>query len=269
MFVYAELYNLNFEGGPTDSFLLNYRILNRDGSLFHNYGEIIENKPGSSAVITNVLRLNGIGPGRYELSLIAHDFMSETADTALRRFIIFPESGDLAPIITQISKHPYDTASITTRMNLVKYLMAPQQLAMLETLNDTGKIRFIDQFFEDNDPDPSTVRNEYLDDAFSRFIYANENFSTLPETNDGWKMDRGRVMMQYGVWSERKEIPTPAFGKPWEKWTFYSLEGGSIFIFQDIDGYGDYRLVHSTVKGEIYSAAWEQILKDIEPLLQD
>lgn len=265
IYIYAELYNLLFDSSISDTFMLSYMIFNRDGSLNFNYGQMMQNKPGSSSVITNMLEISDLEPGRYDLKLIVRDFGSEMTDTASGRFMIFSRAGDFPEVVTYRIKHPYDTACIETKVNLVKFLLAPQQLAILETLNDTGKTRFINQFFGDRDPDLSTKENEFLDDTFRRYIYANENFSSLPEVNDGWRTDRGRVLMQYGVWEERDEIMAPSYGKPWEKWTYYSLQGGVIFVFQDIDGYGDYELVHSTASGEIFNSSWQAALKDHGP----
>ncbi|UCD93929.1 MAG: GWxTD domain-containing protein [Candidatus Zixiibacteriota bacterium] len=267
IFIYAELYNLEFEGNTSDSLNLNYRILNSDNVVYHDYGDLVISKPGSSSVVCNVLDISDLKPGRYELSLIATEFSTGMSDSASGRFILFPSSGELADVVTYTKKHPMDTASLQTRMNLVHYILAPQQLAMLESLNDTGKVRFIDQFFADHDPDLETEENEYLDDIFRRYIYANENFSNLPGANDGWKTDRGRVLLQYGVWDEREDIPAPSYGRPYEVWSYYSLQGGVVFVFQDIDGYGDSRLVHSDARGEIYNSDWENLVKDIEPTM--
>ncbi len=267
LYAYAELYNLAYEGIAADSFSLNYHIFTAKGDSYFDFGDLHQIKPGSSAVLTNVLNISGFEPDRYNLRLIARDFGSGLADTASTRFIIFPRIGALefAPVTT--IKHPYDTAGLETKRHLTKYLMAPQQLAMLKTLNDSGKVRFINQFFKDKDPDPFTEVNEFLDDIFNRYVFANKNFSTMSGKNDGWSTDRGRVLLQYKAWDDREEAIAPSLGKPWELWSYYSLEGegGVVFVFQDIDGYGDYWLVHSNAKGEIFDPEWDQFLKNYDP----
>ena len=268
MYIYAELYNLSFDGSPDDSFTLGYKILNNDGSLYHEFAEFVQSKPGSSSVISNILDIAGMKPGRYTLRLVARDLKSRNADSTSRQFVVFPLSGELPQFVKYVEKNPYDTAGLETRVNLVKFLLAPQQLATLSTLNDSGKMRFIEQFFRDQDPDPSTEKNEFLDDVYGRYLYANGNFSSTPRLNDGWKSDRGRILMQYGRWNDREEIPMPSFSKPLEKWTYYSIQGGVVFIFEDERGFGDYRLVHSTASGEVFSPAWDELLKENMPTLQ-
>jgi GWxTD domain-containing protein len=268
MYIYAELYNISYADEMRDSIMLDYQVFDEKGSPYFDYGKIVTAKPGSSMVITNILDISDFAPGRYDLRLVAYDNTAKAADTAWKRIIIFPEAA--APVgfaVKTAAAHPYDSASVQTRVNLVKFLMNPQQLATLNTLNDSGKVRFIDQFFRDRDPDVKTAANEFLDDAFRRYIFANENFSSLPDINDGWRTDRGRVLMEYGQWDEREEAMTPSYGKPWEMWEYYSLQGGVIFIFQDVNGYGDYRLVHSTAKGEVYSSEWNEYLKAGDPTI--
>ncbi len=43
---------------------------------------------------------------------------------------------------------------------------------------------------------------------------------------------------------------------------YRAVQGGVLFIFEDISGYGDFRLVHSTASGEIFDAKWNQKVKD-------
>jgi GWxTD domain-containing protein len=269
LYIYAELYNLKYSDGRNDTFTVQYQILDKNDSLFENFGVTSMVMPGSTAVICNYLNIADYTPGRYRLNLIAADLVSGAVDTSQSRFVVFPQKGDLPGVVEYSIKHPYDTAGLEVKMRLVKYLMEPQQLLMLEGLIDAGKIRFIDQFFRDKDPDPRTVENEFLDDVYRRYIYANDNYSTLPGANDGWQTDRGRVLLQYGPWDDREELLAPAYGKPWEVWEYHALQGGVVFVFQDITGYSNYKLVHSTARGEIYDDGWAQVLKEQSPAFME
>lgn len=46
----------------------------------------------------------------------------------------------------------------------------------------------------------------------------------------------------------------------YEKWYYYSLEGGVEFIFADVSGLGDYELIHSTHRNEIHDTNWRKKL---------
>ncbi len=264
LFIYAEIYNLSWSPDKSDSFQVDYRLLSPGGIDYLNYGRILQEIPGSTSVVTNVLDIKGFKPGRYDLQMIVKDLANNATDTAANRFIVIPKSGETNFTVSEKRSHPYDTSSVQTKINLARYFMAPQQLAMLETLNDVGKGRFIDQFFSDKDPDPATDKNEFLDAVYSRYIYTNEHFYTAVGANDGWQTDRGRVLLQYGVWDDKDDAMVPSMGQPWELWSYHTLQGGVVFVFQDQDGYGDFRLVHSTAKGELFDETWNNFLKDYD-----
>ena len=44
--------------------------------------------------------------------------------------------------------------------------------------------------------------------------------------------------------------------QPYEIWYYYSLEGGSEFIFADVGGNGSYELIHSSYRNEIKDPEW-------------
>lgn len=263
IYVYAELYNLPFDSTKKSQFKLNYKAFRSDGTLQMDYGDMLEDKPGGSAVIANILKIAGWEPGKYDLKLSATDLESGSVAEAAKRFIVFPKSGVLPGMVTYSQKSSLDTAGAATMSNILHFLLSAQELAIFNSLTDSGKVRYANQFLKDKDPTPGTMVNEYWESAFRRYQYANEHFSSLPEFNDGWRMDRGRVLMQYGDWDERDEIAAPAYERPWERWYYRSIQGGVLFIFEDNSGYGDYKLVHSTAKGEIYNSSWETKIKNL------
>ncbi|SYZ73483.1 exported hypothetical protein [Candidatus Zixiibacteriota bacterium] len=287
LYTYAELYGLAYDSARKDQFKINYLItqagvpaLNDSNGYRHDFGDIAMDKPGPSAVLTNVLPFRG-NPGRYDIALTATDVESGETVTATRRFIVVPKTGYQPPAVVYRMKSPLDTASITTISNLVHYLLSPSELAVFNSLNDSGKIRYAGQFFRDHDPTPGTGENEYLNQAFARYDYALEHFSNDPEVKSGWRSDRGRVLMQYGFWDQRDEeiVPekelgpiientntktriAPIMGRPWERWYYRNIQSGILFIFEDVSGFGDFRLVHSTATGEIYNKEWDTYIKD-------
>lgn len=260
--IYAELYNLSYDSNTVNNFSVDYKIYQEDGALRLDFGETSIPKPGRTSIISSSLKISDLGPGRYTLKLMATDPKAGETASSARQFIIIPESGFQPSIAVTSKSNPLDTISLTTKSNIVRYLMTAKELALFNNLNDSGKVRFIQQFFKDKDPTPATETNEYLEDAFRRYNYANENFSSLPGLNDGWRSDRGRVLLQYGQWDERDEETSPAYGSPWERWYYRSIQGGVLFIFVDKEGFGNFKLVHSTANGEIFNSEWNQRVKD-------
>ncbi len=287
IYTYAELYGLAYDSTQKEDFKISYQINRADGAAMdegafsnHNYGDITMTKPGPSAVITNVLPFHG-QPGRYDIVLTASDPKYGQTATAGRRFIVVPKTGYQPPAVVYRMKNPLDTAGVPTISNLIHYLLSPSELAVFNTLNDSGKVRYAIQFFKDHDPTPGTGENEYLNQAFARYDYAIEHFSSDHLAKNGWRSDRGRVLMQYGFWDERDEeiVPekelgpiientdtktriAPVMGRPWERWYYRNVQSGILFIFEDISGFGEFRLVHSTATGEIYNKEWDTYIKD-------
>lgn len=268
LFIYSELYNLSYDSLAPDSFLISYAILDDKGMLYHQYKDLPTSKTGSSSAISDALSISAFAPGRYTLQMTALDMLSGEADTATGAFIIFSGVGETPGLVAYQHRFPYDSCGLETKQRLIKYFLAPQEMTMLRDLNEVGKMRFIDQYFSDHDPDPTTEINEFLNELYIRYLYANRNFASLPGQDDGWSRDRGRILMQYGNWDQRDEVLTPAYGKPYEIWKYYKLQGGGvIFVFQDVEGYGDFKLVHSTARGEVFDSDWDYVVRGSDPNL--
>ena len=118
------------------------------------------------------------------------------------------------------------------------------------------KRRFLMEFWQVRDPTPGTLVNEFRDDFYSRLMYANERYSM--RSREGWDTDRGQVLIKYGRPTSIEPRLYERGYKPHELWQYNSLpgEGQALFVFADMDGFGDFELIHSTVSGEPKMANW-------------
>ncbi len=261
IFLYAELYNLEYQENTPDSFSLHYRIYDDSGKLYRDLGTSNYAKPGDAAVISNGFNVSLWQSGRYDLHLVAHDWKSGQTIERNEKFIIYPEGGFITSLPGSTYWNHLDTAKAVTLTNILKYITRPEQYMLFLTLTDDGKKRFAQQFFRDKDPSPNTARNEYMEDAFMRYAYAIENFSTQPGTSDGWRSDRGRVLMQYGKPDKIEETIVPSKSEAFQLWNYFSIQGGIYFVFYDVDAFGNLRLVHSNASGEKFDKEWEALIK--------
>ncbi|QXD16428.1 GWxTD domain-containing protein [Rhodocaloribacter litoris] len=94
-------------------------------------------------------------------------------------------------------------------------------------------------FWEKRDPTPGTRRNERMEEYYYRVAYANERYRHL--INEGWKTDRGYVMIRFGEPDAIDRHPYSFNAKPYEVWYYYRI--GRRFIFIDETGLGDYKLL--------------------------
>jgi len=96
--------------------------------------------------------------------------------------------------------------------------------------------RFL-EFWKKRDPNPSTPRNEKMESYFARVEYANKTFKHYIE---GWRTDMGMVYIIFGPPNNVERHPFDIDSKPYEVWTYYTLNHS--FEFVDNSGFGDYRL---------------------------
>ncbi|MHA1988555.1 MAG: hypothetical protein ACW98D_18135, partial [Promethearchaeota archaeon] len=66
------------------------------------------------------------------------------------------------------------------------------------------------------------------------------------------------VHIMYGEPTEIERYPNQIESRPYEIWSYDSLEGGVVFIFADLTGFSDYQLVHSTKRGELRDDNWQR-----------
>lgn len=237
-------------------------MLDDSGRVFSDFGYKTIDKAGTTAVIAESFDISDWPAGRYRLRITATDLLSQQKDSQQVLVTVLEPSTVVASAEVIDEPQPYDTLSLEVQLRLVAYTLTPVEEEALKTLNPVGKKNFLKQYWREHDSDPKTAVNETLIEAVERYEYANYNFSTNAEKTNGWKTDRGRIYMTYGPWEERDDIEAPRVGNPFVIWWYHSIREGSVFVFEDLQGFRDYTLVHSNVEGERYSQEWEDILRD-------
>lgn len=95
------------------------------------------------------------------------------------------------------------------------------------------------EFWQGRDPSPGSIRNEYRDEIQQRMEAAASLF-VEPFQRPGWKTDRGRVLLQYGVPSRRARHSADFDRPASEVWEYESPR--RTFLFIDIQGSGEFWL---------------------------
>jgi GWxTD domain-containing protein len=255
--LYGEVYNLAYSVDIPSEYQLSFSAWDAKGDLFRDFGSLALTKPGSTAVIAESFDIKGWPPGAYRLQVVSLDQTTGDSDTARVRFqIVSPEETRLAVSRTEESD-PYDTLSFKVKVNLVTYLLTPDQKATLDRLNDNGKLNFLDRYWREHDENSATKIIENRLELIERYEFCNRLFSTNVDKTDGWATPRGRIYMIYGPWDELDDRLAPLLGNPYQIWYYRHVKEGKFFVFEDLTGSGDYRLVHSNVYSEIYSQEWQ------------
>ena len=120
----------------------------------------------------------------------------------------------------------------------VRYLITSAERKTFLTTPDSGKDRFIEEFWLRRDPDPDTADNEIRTEYYDRISQANALFRT--EGVKGWLSDRGRIYVLYGPPQQQKvlTIAQTAGSNCREIWYY----NGFPVAFVDETCSGNYRL---------------------------
>lgn len=139
------------------------------------------------------------------------------------------------------------TISPDSGVALMQHLLTQKDMRRVRNMDPEGKRRFMIEYWSKNYPDDPNAANKH----FARVAEANRRYSFL--NREGWKTDRGRVLIIYGEPDQIDRRYADAAGLDHEIWYYDKLEGGVLFVFVDRSGFGDMDLVHSTKRGEIYN----------------
>ncbi|HWP81885.1 MAG TPA: GWxTD domain-containing protein [Bacteroidota bacterium] len=137
---------------------------------------------------------------------------------------------------------PQSISDIDNAIEQLRYVARPSEMDYMKEATDPEdrKRRFL-EFWSKRDPDPSTPRNELMEEYYQRVDFTNKNFGHYLE---GWRTDRGMVFIRFGQPDNIERRPFETNNKPYEIWYYYQLNRE--FIFVDESGFGDYRLRYPT-----------------------
>lgn len=122
----------------------------------------------------------------------------------------------------------------------LEYIAKKRDLKFIESApNGVERQQRFTQFWERRDPTPGTSRNERMEEYYYRIAAANRQYSA--SIMDGWKTDRGFVLVRFGEPDHVQHKPYSFGYEPYEVWVYERI--GRQFIFVDETGFGDYQLL--------------------------
>lgn len=165
--------------------------------------------------------------GRYLVRVSVKDEEDNVLDLSERAFSV--DWMGLADHISDIDEAIAQLQYIAKRKE-IRYIREPESQSERLT-------RFL-EFWRKRDPSPGTRRNERMEEYYFRVSHANRRYGSLI---DGWKTDRGQVVVLFGEPDYVESHPYNFNVEPYEVWYYYSI--GRRFIFVDRTGLGDYQLL--------------------------
>lgn len=266
---YSEIYNLYGTTVPdSGDYSVTYRILDSDGQIVREFPAKKRKKPGESAVEASGMNIISFRSGTYFLELEVNNLVNNEKTTQKKKFYIYRQ-GDLAisdSVVQHLAEQKLqaslerlyknmDVEKLNEEFESAQYLSTKEEKEVFKTLDVQGKQSFLIEFWKKRDASTGTPQNEFRDNYLKLVNTANKEFSGFKK---GYKTDRGRILLMYGVPDEIERFPLNMEHKEHLIWKFFSIQGGIIFVFVDKQGFGDLELVHSTARGELSDPDWQR-----------
>lgn len=260
LFFYTELYNLTLED-PTSNFTLQKNVFNSfNQSVYKTEKQISQSS--NSIVEYGLINLSKLPTDSYNLELSLIDNKTKRAYVSSKRFFLHNPGVTSAEQLQRISGSfiGSEFALMTVEecdlmFQQAKYIASNTEVNQYKSIDSlNAKREFLYRFWKNRDTDLSTPINEFKIEYMKRIEYVNSNFTTRMKA--GYLSDRGRVYLLYGEPDQKDYFPSEANLKPYEIWFYNGIEGGVTFIFGDLTGFGNYELLHSTMRGEYKDENW-------------
>lgn len=248
LYVFYEVSNLSIDSG-TAHYMVRYKINSSNGQqVYSNEIPALETqRPGSTRL--EVIPLQSLPTGHYRLQVQVTDL--GTNETLLQERLFSYDSGNKQ----EETYLPMAKEDIERYYDQIKYVATEEEKQRFKKSSPGDKLEFLLNFWKMRDPDPGTEENEFMTEHFNRLAYCEQ------EISGGIDSDMGRIYIAYGQPLEiEREFSRLDFTKPVEIWT-YAIEGRIEFVFVDRARDGEYTLVHSTQKDEIFNPDWKEMAR--------
>ncbi len=128
------------------------------------------------------------------------------------------------------------------RQDVVYLASDAEKAAYMNLTTDLERYQFIERFWQQRDPSPGTIVNEFRDQHYRRVAYVNEQYRAA---EPGWRTDRGRIYITWGPPDQIEAHPSGE-GKsgPFEIWRYRAGPGSSerTLEFVVLESGTDYKL---------------------------
>lgn len=214
-------------------------------------------------VTRGVVDLAGLPPGSYRLEVAVAARDSDVVRSAEFGMAGFETEAAIAAAAPPSPREPLD-AMTEAQLDLLYlpliYLMTSDEQGSYSSLTVEGKRRFLRQFWARRDPTPGTLRNEAQEDFYARIGEANRRFreggaAEIP----GWRTDRGRIFVRYGLPDEVLSRPQAGSTLPYDVWK-YTRGRLRKFVFLDLTRFGNYSLIWTDDRREPSRPDWRDQL---------
>jgi len=263
LYLYCEIYNLKGDNEYKDTkYQVEYIVTDLNGVEIIKPPAKVITKPGNSSIDMGGLNVVSLKSKGYIFRIKVTDLATNEVATRSKKFFVY-RPGDVQVLSDDAS---FDTfigdgtylEGIYAEMTLkelddewekLKVLANREERNLYKGSEEAARRKVILNYWKARED--IITREEYLE----RAALAKRQWSGL---RDGWKTDRGRVILTYGKPDEIERNPYSVDTRPHEIWRYFDIEGGVEFVFVDKQGFTDYELVHSSARNELQDYNWQR-----------
>ena len=262
VYFYFELYNLSLDS----SYFVEKRIYDINKNIIFTSQKSI--KPSSVSIAEyGTMEIDTLHSGIYFLEVLLANQLNNVIDSKEKKIFVYKLNDNkadntgntpqnfLTSVYAQMKEEDLDR-----EFDLSVYIRTDKETKSYKNLNKLeDKRKFMFEFWKSRDNNPSSAVNEYKVNYFKKINEANKSFKG--SYREGWKTDRGRILIIYGKPDDIDRFPFQINTKSYEIWKYDSVEGGAQCVFIERDqATGVYDLVHSTLRNELQNPNWEKEL---------
>lgn len=124
-------------------------------------------------------------------------------------------------------------------IDALQHIASTEEMDTLRSLSQSRTARRFFDYWAKKDPDTTTAYNEMMTEYYRRVDASIRQYST-PKEADGYKTDRGRILILYGTPANNERVFSPN-QPPREVWTYPAAKRR--FVFEDRRRNGIYTLI--------------------------
>lgn len=268
LFYYAEAYGLDQVDASTGKYTVFTYIAEANiPQPMPNFQRRAERSLRSPDVLVGSFNIKSLPSGSYFLRIALLNENNEAITEQTRKFFVYnPDVQVERPVAveTDFESSQYahmDEEEVDRMAKHIRAIAADSEWKRLRSIKDLDeRRRFMMDFWQARDPNASTPVNEYQENFYALVQYANDRYTT--SFTEGWATDRGQVLLKYGTPTAVEPHLFDRGMAPYEVWEYNNIsgEGQSMFVFADMDGFGRFELLHSTVTGERQEQNWQSVI---------
>ncbi|NQU05306.1 MAG: GWxTD domain-containing protein [Calditrichaeota bacterium] len=250
-----------FEVYPPDSYsdeveyTVSYAIILSNGNIIKPMPDMVYVRGATPFADVDSVSLANLSSGTYTFHAKVVTSSGDTVRQSKRFFIYKPDTelvSDQSIGFSQLA--PEDSISIESELKEIKFLLTKGQLGRIGNMSLVDKALFLKEFWRRLDNGQSSNSISLRQRFRQRVVEADERFGN--SRTAGHRTERGRIYALCGEPDDKEIHNLDINTKPYEVWSYHQIQGGVIFVFIDRSGFGEYSLIHSTLRGEIYNPDW-------------